>query len=215
MKKVAFKILIVVSLLIFSLWLFRYIYNKNEYQKEKSVTYILSDTEKQLLHNGDIILRRGHGLVSDYIVNSFDEKYKISHSGIIVIDSNKIEVIHSESSSLLATEGIQKQNINDFTDAGHKNSVIVVRYNKCKENQYKKITNRAKYYLRKKIPFAYILRPEDTTKMFCSEVIWHIFIDEFNDDIFSNKNNKPNFYQFKNFYDTTKFDIILNHQYKK
>jgi len=195
--------------------LYRFIYNKVEYQKEKATTYILTEKEKDLLQNGDIILRRGHGMVSDYIVNSFNEKYKISHSGIIIKDKNIINVIHSESSSLLVTEGIQKQSINDFTDAGHKNSVIVVRYNKCKPKDYKRIVNRANYYLNKNIPFSYILKPEDTTKMFCSEVIWHIFLDEFNDNIFLTKDKKTDFYQFKNFWNTTKFDIIINNQENK
>jgi len=209
------KILLIIISIIFSLWLFRFIYNKIEYQKEKAVTYILTDKEKGLINNGDIILRRGHGLVSDYIVNSFNERYKISHSGIIIKEGENINVIHSESSSLLVTEGIQKQSLDEFTDAGHKNSVIIVRFNKCSNDEYIKITNRANYYLKKEIPFSYILKPEDTTQMFCSEVIWNIFIDEFDVDIFSTKENKTNFYQFKNFWDTTNFDIILNHQDKK
>ena len=215
MKKKILKILLIIISIIFSLWLFRYVYNKIEYRKEKSITYILTNEEKDLINNGDIILRRGHGMVSDYIVNSFNEKYKISHSGIILKTNNKIEVIHSESSSLLVTEGIQKQSIDDFTDAAHKNSVIIVRYKRNASGECEKIAERAQYYLKKEIPFSYILAPEDTTKMFCSEVIWHIFLDEFNVDVFSSKNNKTDFYQFKNFMDTTNFDIIINHQDKK
>ncbi|NPA45161.1 MAG: hypothetical protein GXO49_06495 [Chlorobi bacterium] len=215
MKNKLIKILIIPVILIFALWLFRFIYNKIEYKKEKAITYILSDKEKKLINNGDIILRRGYGMISDYIVNSFNEKYKISHSGIIEKKDGKINVIHSESSSLLKTEGIQKQSLDEFTDAGHKNSVIIVRFNKCSDNEYNKITNRANYYLNKKIPFSYTLKPKDTTQMFCSEVIWHIFLDEFNVDIFSGKNNKTDFYQFKNFWDTTYFDVIINHQNKK
>lgn len=205
-------ILPVIIIIFFLLWLFRLVYNKIELKKEKEISYILTTSEKKMINNGDVILRRGHGLVSDYIANSFNEKYKITHSGIIIKTNNKIEVIHSESSSLLVTEGIQIQDLDDFTDAGHKNSVIIVRYKKCKPNEYVKITDRAQYYLRQNIPFSYILRPEDTTKMFCSEVIWHIFLDEFDTNIFLSKNNETNFYQFKNFWDTTFFDVILNHQ---
>lgn len=212
MKKKIIYILSIILSIIFILWLFRFIYNKIELKKEKDITYILTDAEKNKINNGDIILRRGYGLVSDYIANSFNEKYKITHSGIIIKNNNKIEVIHSESSSILVTEGIQIQDLDDFTDAGHKNSVIIVRYKKCKPNEYKNITDRAQYYLSKKIPFSYILRPKDTTKMFCSEVIWHIFLDEFDTNIFLSENNETNFYQFKNFLDTTFFDVILNHQ---
>lgn len=205
-------ILLTTIIIIFSLWLFRFIYNKIELKKEKDITYVLTDVEKNQINNGDIILRRGHGLVSDYIANAFNEKYSITHSGIILKQNNKIEVIHSESSSILVTEGIQTQDLDDFTDAGHKNSVIIVRFNKCNPNEHIKITNKAQYYLNKNIPFSYILRPEDKTEMFCSELIWNIFLDEFDTNIFLSRNNETDFHQFKNFWDKTNFDVILNHQ---
>jgi len=199
--------------LIFSAWLFRVIYNKIELRKEKAITYILNDKDKDLIQDGDIILRYGHGLVSDYIVNSFNEKYSISHCGIINKKENgEIEIIHSESSSFLLEDGIQRQDFDGFTDAGHKNSVLIVRFNKCKNEDLKKITKRAQYYLDQNIPFAYTCHPEDTTRMFCSEIIWHVFLDVYGVDIFAVNGKERDFNQFKNFYDSSQFDIILNHQ---
>jgi len=199
----------------FSAWLFRAIYNKIELKKEKAVTYILSDAEKALINDGDIILRYGHGLVSDYIVNSFNEEFKISHCGIINKKENgELEIIHSESSSFLVEEGIQRQDFDSFTDSGHKNSVIIVRFNKCEQSELNKITKRAQYYLDQNIPFAYTIKTEDTSKMFCSEIIWHVFLDSYNTDIFAVNGMERDFKQFKNFRDSTQFDIILNHQTK-
>lgn len=215
MKKIIKYFLYITIGLIFVAWLFRFLYNKNELQKEKAISYILSDSEKDLIKDGDIILRRGHGLVSDYIVKSFNEKNKITHCGIIKKNKNKLEVIHSESSSFFIEDGIQKQNFDAFTDAAHKNSIIIVRYNRCEEQELKKITKRAGYYLKQKIPFAYICKPEDTTRMFCSEIVWHVFLDEFGRDVFLNNNSETNFYQFKNFLDTCQFDVVLNHQEKE
>ena len=214
MKKTLIIFLSSVIGLIFSAWLFRTIYNKIELRKEKAVTYKLTDKEKSIIKDGDIILRYGHGLVSDYIVNIFNEKYTISHCGIISKDNNNMSIIHSESSSFLSEEGIQRQNFDDFVDAGHINSVIIVRYNKCKSEELSRITKRANIYLKKKIPFDYSFNPDDTTVMFCSEIIWHIFLDEFKTDIFSSSLDEPDFNQFKNFWDTAYFDIILNHQTK-
>ncbi len=212
-KGITYFSLFVVTLIIIA-WLFRVVYNRIEQKNEKSVTYLLSDSDKSLIYNGDIILRYGHGLVSDYIVNKFDEPFTISHCGIIRKKGNKLEVIHSESSSFLSKEGIQLQDFDSFTDAGHKNSVIIVRYNKCDTSEYKKITNFAQKYLDRKIPFDYSFNPDDTVTMFCSEIIWHVFKDAFNDDIFLNKNNETDFNQFKNFYDTAQFQIIVNDQLK-
>jgi len=205
------------SLLILTLflWVFRTVYNKIEQKKEKSITYILSADEKKIIRNGDIILRYGHGLVSDYIVNKFEEPFTISHCGIIRKKGDKLEVIHSESSSFLTKEGIQAQDFDSFTDAGHKNSIIIVRYNQCKPEEFIKITEAAQYYLNKKVPFDYAFNPDDTTTMFCSEIIWHVFKDAFNKDIFLNNNNETDFNQFKNFYDTSQFIIIINDQLKK
>lgn len=213
MKKILIYFFSVITAIIISLWLFRAIYNKIELKKEKSVTYILSDNEKELIKDGDIILRYGHGLVSDYIVNSFNEDYLISHCGIINKKENgELEIIHSESSSFLVEDGVQRQDFDEFTDAGHKNSVIIVRFNKTNNADLNRITKRAQYYLNQKIPFSYTCSPEDTTRMFCSEVIWHVFLDEFNSDIFSLNNSERDFNQFKNFYNPSQFDIIINHQ---
>ena len=211
-KKTLLYIVLIILGILFSAWIFRTIYNKIELRKEKKITYILTDSEKSKIQNGDIVLRYGHGLVSDYIVNIFDEEFTISHCGIISKGDNKIEVIHSESSSFLSKEGIQKQDFDEFTDAGHKNSVIIVRFNKCSSEELYKITERANYYLKKELPFDYSFNPEDTTVMFCSEIIWHVFEDEFGVDIFLLPNGKTEFNQFENFRDKKYFDIVLNHQ---
>ena len=195
-------------------WIFRTVYNRIEKKKEERISYILPGSEKALIHNGDIILRYGHGLVSDYIVNKLDEPYTISHCGIIRKLGNKLEVIHSESSSFLSEEGIQVQDFDSFTDAGHKNSVIVVRYNCCKPEEYIKITKAAEYYLEKEIAFDYGFNPDDTTSMFCSEIIWHVFKDAFHRDVFLNDKNETDFNQFKNFYNSSRFNIIINDQLK-
>lgn len=195
-------------------WGFRFVYNKVAKQKEQRTEYKLTNNEKLILQDGDIILRYGYGLASDYIINFFNEEYTISHCGIIKKDSNTFKVIHSESSSMLSEEGILIQDFDEFVNAGHPNSVIVTRYNRLDSLAGNRITQRANYYLKKKIPFDYSFNAKDTTEMFCSEIIWHIFLDEFQHDIFLNKDNETEFNQFRFFWDSSQFDIILNHQKK-
>ncbi len=219
MLKKRFKIPIYITIGIVAITIISYTFMKTydyvELEKSKKVTYILSDQEKQKIQDGDIILRYGHGLVSDYIVNYFNEKYKISHCGIISKENGKLQIIHSESSSMLSKEGIQTQDFDEFTDAGHLNSVIIVRFKKDKAERAK-ITRRAKYYLQKEIPFDYAFDASDSSTMYCSEIIWHIFLDEFQHDIFIKQGEtKPDFSQFANFYDTSQFEIIINHHTRK
>lgn len=211
-KKFSIYISTTLLLLIVSAWLFRELYNRAEEKKQKSVIYHLSEEEKNQIRDGDIILRYGHGLVSDYIVNIFKEDYRISHCGVVNKQGDSLYVIHSESSSVLSTEGIQSQVFDEFTDAGQLNSVIIVRYNKADLQKLPEISRRAQYYLEKKIPFDYSFDTKDTAEMYCSEIIWHIFLDVFEDDIFTNPKGQQNFKQFKNFWDSSQFDIILNHQ---
>jgi hypothetical protein len=196
-------------------WFIYNIYNKIELKKEKAVSYFLSNSEKDLIQDGDIVLRYGHGFVSDYIVKTFNEPFSISHCGIVTKSLNKLSVIHSESSSYLSEEGIQEQDFDEFVDAGHKNSVMIVRFNRCPENELYKISERAKYYLDKKIPFDYAFDPKDTEYMFCSEIIWHVFLDSFNKNIFLNQDGKTDFNQFRNFYNPEDFNVIINHQKDK
>jgi uncharacterized protein YycO len=210
-KAIRYFFLAVIGIVL-SAWLFREIYNKLEEKKQKATLYLLKDSEKTLIHDGDIILRYGHGLVSDYIVNYFKEDYRISHCGIISKQGDSLHVIHSESSSMLSKEGIQSQDFDEFTDAGHLNSVIIVRYNRADSQKLPEISKRAHYYLQKEIPFDYSFNHKDTSQMYCSEIIWHIFLDVFEDDIFTNSEGVQNFKQFKNFWDSSQFDIILNHQ---
>ncbi len=204
--------LVILVLLFYIFWNF---YDKNELSKERTNSYIFSLQEKQKLKNGDIILRRGFGLASDYIVNLFNEKYKISHCGIIQKTSDSLCVIHSESSSYFTFEGVQKQNFDDYVAASHQNSVIIVRFNKCDTSDLYKVSQRGLYYLSTKVPFDYSFDMKDSTQMYCAEIIWHVFKDVFQTDIYKFENKEVNYSQFSNFWDTTYFDVILNHQAKK
>jgi len=202
---------VLISLLL-GFWIFWKIYDKQELVKEKQSSYILPDKEKNLIHDGDIILRRGFGFVSDYIVKTFDEDYKISHCGIICKSEDRFQVIHSESSSYFSLEGIVAQDFDDYTEASHQNTIIIVRFNRCEPTEYSKISKAAKYYLSKKLKFDYSFDMADSTEMYCAEIIWHVFMREFNTDIYHFPNSEVNYSQFANFWDTTYFDVILNHQ---
>ncbi|MFZ4413707.1 MAG: YiiX/YebB-like N1pC/P60 family cysteine hydrolase [Bacteroidales bacterium] len=214
MKKIILISLVII--LAFCLFLFAYYFHT---EQEHSISrYGLSKNEMSSLHNGDIILRHGYGMASDIIVNTLNEKYDISHCAIICKESNQINVIHSVSQSLSDFDGVQTQSINRFIKDSKENSVIVVRYKNPTHTDNKLITERAKYYLSKKIPFDNDFNIKDSTQMFCTELIWKTIKDEYGVDLFKNQLNdedKKNQYKFHTFWDTTQFEIILNHQLRK
>jgi hypothetical protein len=169
----------------------------------------LSCEEINLLQNGDIIMRQGRGAISLAISARLNEKYKISHCGILNIDNDSINVIHTLSLSVSNTNGMQQTALNKFIKDTYKNSIIVVR---LKNSDNNKIANKAKYYLSKKIPFDDYFDFADTSKFFCNEMIAHILKVECNMNFIDTNADEMQNLQFGRFIDTAKFDIIINHQ---
>jgi hypothetical protein len=170
----------------------------------------LTCDEINLLCNGDIIMRQGRGAISLAISSQLNEKYKLSHCGILNIENDSINVIHTLSLSVSKTNGMQQSTLNEFIADTYNNSVIVVR---LKNRDNHKIANKAKYYLSKKIPFDDDFNFADTTKFFCNELISHILAVECNTNLVDTAaDDEMQNMSFGRFVDTTKFDIVINHQ---
>lgn len=211
MKKFLLVSFVIIS--IFGMFLFAYNYRVKQ---KHSVFYSLTKLEINKLKDGDIILRHGFGLVSDIIVETLGEKYDISHCAIIVKDRGDFNVIHTVSQSLSDFDGIQSQSLKRFVSDSKKNSIIVVRYKKGNCNSL--ISQRAKFYLSKKLPFDHDFDLKDSTKLYCTELIWKVIKDAYHKDIFENQMkdvDKKHQYNFNALWDTAHFEIIINHQLAK
>lgn len=169
-------------------------------------TYRLTDMEKGLLCDGDIILRRGSGFISNLIVRSFKEVYPISHCGIVCIDGDSTWVIHSIAQEVSAVDGMQSCSIDEFVAIAIPNSIMVTRFKFVDNSQ---LSKHAQRYLKKKVRFDYDFNPNDSSRVFCSELVRDVIRSSHNVDLFSDK-DKSNI-GFTTFYDSTHFDIILNH----
>jgi hypothetical protein len=193
-----------------------YIYRTE--QEHSFSKYYLSKDEIGLLQNGDIILRHGYGMASDIIVQSLNEKYDISHCAVLTKEENQFNVIHSVSQSLSDFDGVQTQSLNRFINDSKINSLIIVRYKNPTHTDNALIAEKAKYYLLKKLPFDNDFNIEDSTKIYCTELIWRVIKDSYHEDIYKNllkDKNRKNQYKFQAFWDTTHFEIIINHQLRK
>jgi uncharacterized protein YycO len=196
--------------------MFLFAYNYRSEQEHSFSTYSLSKDEINQLQNGDIILRHGFGMASDLIVKSLNEKYDFSHCAIICKDKHLVNVIHSVSQTLSDFDGIQSQTLSRFISDSKEKSIIVVRFKNQQNTDNKIIASRAAYYLSKKIPFDNDFNIEDSSKFYCSELIWKVIKDTYHEDIFKNQlNNKKDLYKFQSLWDTTRFEIIINHHFQK
>ncbi len=179
--------------------------------------YILSPEEFSKIDDGDIIMRQGYGIVSSIILKTLNEEIPVSHIGIISRGgTGDYYVIHSVSRAISDFDGIQIDKLDEFINKSRPGSIIITRYNSAKsDDNYpgKQISDRARYYLDKNIPFDHSFNFEDTTSFFCSELVWRILIDLFDDDVFDSypTDNLIKKLKFEPFYDTTRFETIVNH----
>ncbi len=216
MKRILIIIFIVFLFLGLSVWLFVHIYNYRTDKEQDQNTYSLTKEEIAKIKDGDIILRYGFGLVSDIIVEQLKEEFDVSHCAILCKDDTNITVIHSVSSTLSDIDGVQSQDLKSFVHESHKNSIIIVRYKPKidKDNSY--ISKRAKDYLNKQIGFDNAFNINDSSQFYCSELLWKVILNEYNDDILLGKNQeRKDHLRFDTFLDTSRFEVIINHHLRK
>ena len=216
-KKRLYRVLIIAGVILISIVLFLFIYEYRSGQEQSFNKYRLSKTEIDSLHDGDIILRHGYGIVSDMIGETMHEKYNVSHCAVVCKPSpDSIYIIHSVSSTLSDYDGVQTCGLNKFMQESKPNSIIVVRYKPKVSKDLSCISKRANDYLRKMVPFDDSFDIVDHSKIYCSELPFLIFKEEFNDDIFNSQDpEKDTHKKFEAFWDTTRFSIIINHQLRK
>jgi len=217
MKRKFIVFFIVVTLIILSVYLFLRIYEHCSRQEQVISAYTLSSEEAALLRDGDIILRRGYGFVSDMIVKSLNDNTGLSHCAILTQFKGHWIVVHSISSTLSDVDGVQWQDLRTFIKQSKKKSVVVMRYRYgINGADLARIGDRAKYYLEKKIPFDNAFDLFDSSSFYCSELLWKVFKDEYHVDIFKSKYcpGHYDYMKFDNFLDTSNFKVIIDHRKK-
>lgn len=213
MKKVFFFVIV----FFISIVLFLFIYKNNSKQEQILSTYSLKQNELQKIRDGDIILRHGYGMVSDMIADFLNSTQDVSHCAIITQNDTGFSVIHSVSQSLSDYDGVQTQDLKTFIRDSKKNSVIILRYKGSNDTAKSPVSKYAKYYLRMKVPFDHSFDITDTSEFYCTELIWKVFKDAYDVDIFSKDygNDDIGHLKFKMFTDTSYFEEIINHHKRK
>jgi hypothetical protein len=216
MNKIVKIILIAITSLLCLLLLSKFVvltYDFTSELKMQKIKYKLSSDEYKMIEDGDIILRHGYGFVSDMIVKNLEEELAISHCAIVVKNDSVFNVIHSVSQAVTDLDGVQQQDIRHFIHESKQNSVIVLRYKYLDGQAGDMISQRAYYYLNQKVPFDLSFNIEDTTRYFCTELIWKVMLDVFNVDIFDSKYglNQKEFLKFDVFFDPERFEVVFSH----
>jgi hypothetical protein len=179
--------------------------------KTNSVPYALTPAEMALLKNGDFILRRGSGMVSDMIAKVLNEEYDISHCGLVVERPDGFWVVHSVSNNVSDQDGMQAHRLADFVQQSNPGSIVVTRF--ITEDDNAGLSRRAVDHLRRKVPFDHKFDLADTTSIYCSELLWRIVRDEYGVDVFQEAADaERKYFGFSNFFDPRWFQVIVDHQ---
>lgn len=128
------------------------------------------------LKDGDIIIRKGDGPLSYHLMNSTKEEY--THCGIIYKGSEKWKVIHSMGGEISKDEidGVQTMDLDKFIEYSADSMLYICRPI-FMDSAGVKIVERANHYLNLKVPFDHSFSLLSKEKLYCSELLYHIFKD--------------------------------------
>lgn len=184
-----------------------------EMYKDPSKFYKLKKKDIAKLKNGDIILRKGHGSVSDIIDNMYPTGYHLSHCGVLIKENDSLYVVHTVSSELSQVDGVQTEALDKFVRESVRNSIMVVRPKQDSITR-DKIAEATLSFLDKGIKFDHSFDISDTTKFYCTELIFQAYLKVFGEDMFTERlsTDHPNYLGIDALLDTTKFERIITHQ---
>lgn len=126
---------------------------------------------KRTLQNGDVLFRLGYGPVSEWINQRQKSNFNVSHAGIAVQIEGKWLVVHSISGMLEAQDGVQISTLPQFVLEAQPATVFIMRYAVSKAHRLSAAKNALNYW-KKGIRFDHQFNSVDSSKMYCSELIF-------------------------------------------
>jgi hypothetical protein len=209
-KRQWYKPILITVLALFLIAVTWFIYQvKWNPENTKRVNYKISNEEKGLLLNGDIVMRKGYGFVSDKIVQFSKTQFDVSHCGMIRKMGDSIYVMHSVSSSLSEIDGMQMHSLERFLSESEPNTFIAMRYKSSLEIA-NKLSDKAYQYVLLKKPFDHNFDRSDTTTFYCTEVFEHVFTHVLKTNLWE-KHEHNSILGLTAFFDTCCFSPVINH----
>jgi hypothetical protein len=217
LQRLIFLLVMVLFFVKFSFYLF---FKWDEISEKESIKLNINESKLSLesyskIQEGDFILRRGHGMISDLIASHINKgNLDVTHVGILHKISDEWHVIHSMSSEVSHFDGVQIQPLHRFLFDSKPYKTTVTRLKNISILQAKEISNKALHYAEIKVPFDSYGDLDDGSKLFCTELVWRILeIDLcFVKPEISMELRKERYYQIASLYDKRFFDIVFSNQ---
>lgn len=180
-------------------------------KKKSGLPDSLSYEELELLQEGDILLRKGFGSISDFIADFLAEKYPVTHCAFVVnTQSNHKEVLHTASNE--TANGIYIEPLEQYVQQSALGTLVLVRLN-CSKEKKEQVLQQAHQLLAQKIPFDMGFDDQDDQALYCIELMRNIFLTVFEEDLLAkrSKKNTLNVLSMDNFFNPVHFEVIFNH----
>ncbi len=182
-----------------------------ELRQEDLSTYALEHHEQQLIKNGDIILRKGYGMVSHAITAKLDGTYSISHCGVIVESQEQFFVVHTVANEISEVDGMQIDPLDEFVRQSRIGSIVVNRL--IDDSAAVRVAEGAVEYLSARVGFDKNFDITDSTRFYCSELIWRCMKNKAGIDLFEGLYDQDGaWYSFDHFFNPKYFRVVINHQ---
>lgn len=129
------------------------------------------------LSEGDIVFRRGSSAKSHAVLQA-DKEGKYSHVGIIVKNGTDFMVVHITPGERAPKESVDKikmERLEHFLARNKAKKGAILRF--ADSLEYSKIAAQyAKEFFEKEVLFDHDYNLADSTKMYCSEMIWRAYL---------------------------------------
>ncbi len=163
----------------------------------------LSEEEMAQIQKGDIVLRMGYGTVSRFLERN-SGGHGVSHCAIAQRNDTAVWLIHAISSKYAEKDGVQTCSLPIFLQDAKPNSIVVLRPIGVNVDTMMQIAER---YVEANTPFDLRFSMETHDEIFCSELIYLLFKEGANIELFDAQ--QPD-YKFQFFFDTTLFEMVID-----
>ncbi len=173
----------------------------------------MSPEEAQKLKTGDLIFRKGYGMVSEWVSTFLEHGlYDLTHVGIVMVKPNGVFVAHALSSKKMQINGVIVQPLHEFLQASNPENILVVRWKNYSSTMDNILWSSVNTYIREKIPFDKEADYDDSSTLYCNEMIVKLWMNELGliDPPKNSEEKKHLFHNLSVLYEPSKTDIIFS-----
>lgn len=178
-------------------------------EKPSKIIPTLPEEVIDQLKGGEIILRKGNGILSSQLIQILNEEIPLSHCGMVIKSDTSLYVIHAISDDYNGRDGVQPCTLNKFVAHAIDSSIIIIRPN-YSDSILNLMQKDAMRYVKMEKTFDYQFNLDDTTQYYCTELLKHIFTNTVKEDIYPTRklpNGFDNLY-FIDFFNETYFEPV-------